>query len=341
VIWLVWRRQRAALLTAAALVAVFAVVLVVGRVEFVAQLRAHGIDDACAHLLSEACRTAASAAFNGDPLVGFGPFWGLSHSALLVVPLVVGLLAGAGLFGRELDDGTHVLALTQSVTVTRWWATGLLTAGAPVAALLALLGLVAEWAYTPYALITSPFSPLETPLFEVSGVVPVACGLLGFALAAGTGLVARGRLAPAVVAVAGYGVVMFVLATTARPQYLPAEIVRQTVDYSRPDLGISEIADAWTVERRWVDAEGGYISGCGGYSCLQEAGVTTYEVRTQPDSRYWPFQLIETALLMTLSGVALALTHPRLVVRVKDRMPALSWRRGRPRVAGAAAGSRG
>jgi hypothetical protein len=333
-IWLVWRRQRAALLTAAGLVAVFAVVLVVGRVAFVTRMRAHGIDEACSHLLSEACRTAATTVFNGDlatPPTGFGPFWGLSHSALQVVPLVVGLLAGAGLFRRELDDGTYALALTQSVTVTRWWTTGLLVAGVAVAVLLVPLGLVAEWAYAPFALITSPFSPLETPLFEISGVVPVAYGVLAFALAAGTGLVARGTLAPVVVAVTGYIMVMFVLATVARPQYLPVETVRQVVDYSRSDLGISDVAGTWKVERRWVDDQGATraLTACneGMSRCLQDAGVTGYEVRTQPDGRYWMFQLIETAILLALSAGALALTHPRLVSRMKDGLAAVGDRR--------------
>jgi hypothetical protein len=319
--WLVWRRQRAALLTAAGLVVAFAVVLVVGRVAFVARLRAHGIDEACADLLTEACRTAATSAFNSDPPSGFGAFWGLGHSALLAVPLVVGLLAGAGLFRRELDEGTYTLALTQAVTVTRWWATALLVAGVPVAVLLVPLGLVAEWAYAPFDLITYPFSPLETPLFEISGAVPAAYGLLGFTLAASTGLVSRGGLAPIVVAVTGYVVVMFLLATVARPQYLPAETVRQVVDYTRPDLGISDVEGTWQLERRWVDDQGATrsLAGCADSlsRCLQDAGVTGYEVPTQPNSRYLAFQLIETAILVALSAGALVLTHPRLVARLR------------------------
>jgi hypothetical protein len=325
-IWLVWRRRRASLLTAAGLVAAFCVVLVVGRVAFLARLRDHGIDEACTRELTDACRTAATSALNGSPPSDFGPFWGLSHFALLAVPLVVGLLAGTGLFRRELDDGTYALALTQTVTVMRWWATGLLVAGVSVAVLLVPLGLVAEWAYAPFALVSYSFSPLETPLFEVSGPVPVAYGLLGFTLAAATGLVARGSLASVVVAFTGYAAAMFVLATIARPQYLPTEVVRQLVDHSRPDLGIDDVAGTWQVERRWVDDQGATRStaGCaeGVNRCLQDAGVTGYEVRTQPDRRYWAFQLIETGLLLALSATALLLTHPRLVARLQDRMEA-------------------
>lgn len=326
-IWLVWRRRRAALLTAAGLVAAFSVVLVVGRTAFVAQLRALGIDDECTRVATDACRSAATSALAGNPPPDFGPFWGLSHSALLAVPLVVGLLAGTGLFHRELEDGTYALAMTQTVTVTRWWATGLLVSCASVTVLLVPLGLVAEWAYAPFDLITYPFSPLETPLFEISGAVPVAYGLLGFTLAAATGLVTRGSLAPVVVAVTGYTVAMFVLATIARPQYLPAETVRQVVDYSRPDLGISDVAGSWELESRWVDDRGSTrsLAGCaeGLSRCLQDAGVTGYVVPTQPNSRYWAFQLIETALLLALSAVDVMLTHPRLVARLKDRVEVL------------------
>ncbi|GAA0898335.1 hypothetical protein [Pseudonocardia zijingensis] len=327
-IWLVWRRQRAALLTAAGIVAACCIVLVGGRAALVAHLLEHGLAERCIDAPSEACRSTATTALMGSEPVTFAVFLGPSELVLLAVPLVVGLLAGIGLFQRELDEGTDVLALTQSVSVTRWWATGLLVAGVPVVLLLVPLGLVAGWAYTPFELIHS-FSPLETPLFESSGLAPIAYGVLAFALAAGTGLVARGNLAPAVVAVSGYVVVMFVLATVARPQYLPAETVRLAIDFTRPDAAIRDVP-GWTLGRRWVDAQGAprINTGCGDGSrplgqCLRDAGISGYEVRTQPNSRYWVFQLIETAILLALSAVALTLTHPRLVSRVKDRIDLL------------------
>jgi hypothetical protein len=126
-------------------------------------------------------------------------------------------------------------------------------------------------------------------------------------LAAGAGLVARGNLRPVVVTVTGYVVAMFVLATVARPQYLPAEPVRQAVDFSRPDAGIRDVP-GWTVGRRWVDAQGAPRINSG------------YEVRTRPDSKCWAFQLIETAILLALSAVALTFTQPGFVSRVKDRI---------------------
>jgi hypothetical protein len=324
-IWLVWRRQRAALLTAAGLVAAYCIVLVAGRVALVAHLQAHGLADSCIDVPSEACRSTATAALMGTEPVTFALFWGPSELVLLAIPLAVGLLAGTGLFQRELDEGTSILALTQSVTVTRWWATGLLVSGVPVVLILVPLSLVSGWAYAPFELI-HPFSTLETPLFESSGLAPIAYGLLAFALAAGTGLVARGNLAPTVVTVTGYVVAMFVLATVARPQYLPAETVRQAVDFTRTDAGIRD-APGWTVGRRWVDAQGAprINTGCGDGNrplgqCLRDAGISGYEVRTQPESRYWVFQLIETAIVLALSAVALTLTHPRFLSRVKDRI---------------------
>jgi hypothetical protein len=327
-IWLVWRRRRAALLTAAGLVVAHCVVLVAGRSAFVAHLRAHGVSEACIDVPSEACRSAAAAALMGNEPVALALSWGPSELVMLAVPLAVGLLAGTGLFQRELDEGTHVLMLTQSVTVTRWWASGLLVAGVPVALLLGSLGLVAGWANAPFEL-TPSFSPLETPLFESTGSAPIAYGLFAFAVAAGTGLVARGNLTPVVVTVTGYVVVMFMLAAAARPQYLPAETVRHAVDFSRPDAGIRDVP-GWTVGRRWIDAQGAprIDTGCtvgdgtlGG--CLRDAGISGYEVRTQPDSRYWAFQLIETAILLALTAVALTLTHPRFVSRVKHHIDLL------------------
>jgi hypothetical protein len=147
-------------------------------------------------------------------------------------------------------------------------------------------------------------------------------------LAAGAGLVTRGNLTPVVVTVTGDVVAMFMLAAAARPQYLPAETVRHAVDLTRPDAGIRDVP-GWTVGRRWVDAQGAprINSGCGDGSkpplglCLRDAGISGgYEVRTQPDSKYWAFQLIETPILLALSAVALTLTQSGFVSRVKDRI---------------------
>ncbi|GAA3095264.1 hypothetical protein GCM10010464_68490 [Pseudonocardia yunnanensis] len=95
-IWLVWRRQRAALLTVAGLVAVVAVVLVAGRMAFLAHMRAHGVDATCFDVLSEACRRDAAAALGVDQPSGYGMFWGLGHFALLALPLWSGCSPGWG-----------------------------------------------------------------------------------------------------------------------------------------------------------------------------------------------------------------------------------------------------
>jgi len=319
--WLVWRRQRAAQLTAASLVAAFAVMLLTGRRDFMTFLREYGVDEACFGVVTEACRDQTPSPFAPDIPWAYGPFWGFSHSALQLIPLVVGLLAGAGLFRREFDEGTDVFALTQSTTVTRWWATGLLVAGAPVAVLSGLLGALAQWAYAPFRLITYPFSPLDTPLFETSGIVPMAYAVLAFTLAAGTGLVARGNLAPVVVAVVGYIAVMYVLTAFGREHYLPVVTVHQRVN---PDGMFAPTTGTWTLERHLFDDQGGshHVTECGPTEdrgrCHQRIGVTRSEVRVQPDSRYWAFQLIETTILLSLSAVTLTLTHPRFVARLRD-----------------------
>lgn len=174
--------------------------------------------------------------------------------------------------------------------------------------------------------------PSGDPALRERGPAPIAYGLLAFTLAAGTGLVARGNLAPVAVAVAGYVAAMFVLAIVARPQYLPAETVRQAVDFSRPDVGIRDVP-GWTVGRRWLDAQGAprTYTGCDDGSrtageCLRDTGISGYEVRIQPDSRYWAFQLIETAILLALSAVALALTHLTWV-SARCRRPGRAGRR--------------
>jgi hypothetical protein len=328
-IWLVWRRQRATLLTSAGLVVVLAVVLVAGRLAFVAHLRQRGIDDTCFDTLSEACRRNVRAVLFADHEPSeFAWFWGPGRAALVAAPLVIGLFSGAGLFRREFDESTYALAPTQSITATRWWATSLLVAGAPSTVLPVVLGLVADWAYGPFDLVTSSFGDLETPKFEISGIVPGAYALLAFALAACTGLVSRSTLPPFVVAGAAYSTLMLALATIARPHYLPPETVQQWINPARQDGGLDDFADAWQLDSQWIDDQGrtrltvGCAASADLYRCMHDSGIVRRDVRLQPDSRFWLFQVIETSILLALSAVVLRAGWPRVTRSVASQTPA-------------------
>lgn len=138
-VWLVWRRQRAALLVALGVAAALASVLAVGRWWTLATADELGL----AGCLPAAARACTESPWN-EFRAGFSSFYHLTRIALVVAPAVLGIIAGAGLFSRELERGTHVFTLTQSTGRLRWWAFGLLVSGIPVAVAAVLLTAVAR-----------------------------------------------------------------------------------------------------------------------------------------------------------------------------------------------------
>ena len=112
---------------------------------------------------------------------------------MLVLPPLLGAFAGGPLFAREYEQGTQILALTQSVGPVRWWATKTAVAGAPVALALLALGFVNTWAMQPMAAFVA--RPMITPGFETRGLTPFAYFVLAFAIAVTVGILVRNTAA--------------------------------------------------------------------------------------------------------------------------------------------------
>jgi hypothetical protein len=191
-IWLVWRRQRTALLLLATLTPLAVAALCWIRLASAARFGARGVPDACFAEGTPQCRMLAQQLLTRDD--AFGGLWGLGHSFLLVLPLLLGLIAGAGLFSRDIENGTSVFVLAQGTSWQRWWVSGLLVTGLPALVAAAVIGALTRWAFSPLDLITYPFSLLETPVFEISGLAPVGYALLAFCVAAASGILTRSAL---------------------------------------------------------------------------------------------------------------------------------------------------
>ena len=308
-IWLVWRRCRAALLVALAVAALAAVALVVARTAALGAARDLGAEPCLANPDQVLCGVHGEflyTLYTGSLLIRF---------SLVALPAVVGGIAGAGLFGGEFERRTHVLALTQTVSRTRWWLVGLLVAGVPAVLAVTAVTAVASWAVEPFTgmLVRTPLDPLW---FLPTGIVPVGYTLLAFIVAANAGLVLRSTLGALAVTAAVHLAVVFGL--QVRDHYLPPETWR--ADLLPPGQG--DIT--WQLPPLALDVDYGYLdqdgreldTGIGAvaadcavelsYSdCLRQNGVTGLYARYQPDSRYWPFQLIETAVLGLLAALVL------------------------------------
>ena len=319
--WLTWRQHRVQLYTAAAMLAAFAVVIVISGRQIAAQFRSAAAGCAAGH----ACRHLGGL-FMGSHVIGFLVI------ATLAAPLVVGMFWGAPLLAAELETGTAWFAWMQSVTRRRWLAVkvGCLMLAAAVWG--GVISLLVAWWYSP-ANATEPeqFNPGR---FDLAGIVPVA--YTGFAMALGitAGALLRRPLSAMAVTLAGFITVRVAIALWLRPHYMSAVTM-----YYKVMSGFTPSGAFWQLAQG-VRGPGGSLVAFGGdtptlggiplsqlpASCAQAGntipascqqvlagfrGFITY----QPADRYWTFQIIETGIFVLLAAALLAVTAVALVRR--------------------------
>ncbi|TWP53602.1 ABC transporter permease [Lentzea tibetensis] len=285
--WVAWRQQRFQVLLSIGIVAVLAAVMAFVRFDALSL----GGNEA---LIDER----------------YGTYLNYLRLVLIALPVLLGMFAGAPLFAREIEHGTHVFGLTQSIGRTRWWATKIAVAGIPVVIAMTVLGLVNAWSSAPLQAVMFG-GRLATPTFEIQGLTLGAYTLLTFTLSAAIGLLMRNTLAAMVVTVVVYIPLLGAVANALRPGY-GTPITSRYQDIPR---------DAWVVESSYVDAAGNQVSfspaGCTASinDCLTAGGVVQ-QVAYQPDDRFWSFQAIEAGLFAVLAvallGVGAWALHRRL-----------------------------
>jgi len=274
VTWVVWRQQRLLTLVSLALVAVVAAGM--------------------AWLWADVASTDPAALEERYDFLTYIPM------VMLVLPVLLGMFAGAPVFARELEQGTHVFGLTQSVGRARWWATKLLVAGVPVTIAMTLLGLLNAKALGPVSFLLS--SRLQTPMFESQGIVLGVYTAFAYALAATAGLLVRGTLGAMAVTIGGYLGLLVVVGNAARPHYATPEFTASTVG----DPGV------WRVEIGYLDAQGhpvNFAAGdCGLESfpkCMADQGIAGQFTRFHPVERFWDFQLLESGIFVLAAAALL------------------------------------
>ena len=338
--WLVWRQYRVQAAIAGALLAAFALVLLVTGTQMASQW--HTALSACT--ADRSCGSLVNSLSLGNHAV-----YDLTILSL-IVPGVIGLLIGAPLVAGEVETGTSNFAWTQSVTRGRWLLLAAAVWGGCVAAL------VTWWSGPRNALYGNALQPND---FDMQGIVPVAYALFGMALGIAAGALLR-RTVPAIaVTLTGFIAVRVVVAELLRPHYLSAVTTYYSVvsNWTQPPgawvlgsgvvnksgqvLAVPDIvvnqggvpnviqgvpvsdlpaacralvsAAAGTVTRATPNGRGAPMGHLG--SCIASAGFRQFS-SYQPISRYWAFQSIETAIFLALAAALLALGFA--VVRRRD-----------------------
>jgi hypothetical protein len=259
---------------------------------------------------------------------------GLTGVLLIAVPGLIGTFWGAPLVTRELETGTHRLVWNQSITRTRWLAVKLGLIALVAAAVTGLCSLLLTWA-------ASPFDRLEGNRFAITSfdsrnLTPLGYAVFAFVLGTTIGLIIRRTLPAMALTVVIFAVIQIVMPFAIRPHLLPAEHSTVALNsnsmsringlFTKGDRGSGgpfyiqdyQLPGAWvlTGESPVLDSAGKPMDGRLIDGCIKEslglgpesAGGCLAKLNThinfsfQPASRYWPFQLVETAVFLALAA---------------------------------------
>ena len=234
-----------------------------------------------------------------------------------LVPGLIGVLLAAPLI-LELENGTHRLAWTQSITRTRWLASkfGVTLATALLAA--TALTVLLTWWRTPLDHLSGRMNP---NVFDFEGTVVLGYTLFALGLTLAIGVVWR-RTAPAlVVGFVSYVVARLFVQSWLRQRYeTPLSSTTPATRGTGPNLNT-----AWVLIQEPSDKQGhppsavaNILQSCSNavgpqtrsisQACLNRHGGGYNHAVYQPAGRFWLFQGIETALFggMALTLVAFA-----------------------------------
>jgi len=303
-IWLTWRQHRLEGLMTLGVLAVIGVFLLLTGRAMATSFQQLGLS----HCLGQ---TTPPGSPCPDLIMAFGTQYGLLQIfdiLLIFLPLLLGALVGAPLVAREVEQRTHLLVWTQSITRLRWLSVklalvlvaGLLASGALLAVLI--------WWYHPWAQLVGSFG---TNAYDTSGPVWVAETGLSLALGVLAGTLTR-RVGPAIFLT----IVLFVairvpVASFWRPNFEAP--ITQTTPIGQVNTTQSTVSTQdWIVSQGYIDAQGNKHDGLVGCTsnqtsvhCFQANGALALFVSYQPADRFWTFQWIETGIYVGFSVLAL------------------------------------
>lgn len=343
--WVAWRQHRIQLAIAVGLMAVGAVLMVVFRMRLVATLTEVGCTETLAGTGYAPClRPDGTDIWYSD--WGFNTWNQFIVAAAVGTPLVLGVFLGAALFPREFEQGTHVYALSQSVSRARWWAVKVAVVGVPLVVGLLALGLIKESVDASSGYTAG--GAMSTTAFATRSIVPAGFGLVVFALAVTVGIITRRTVVALVIsAVLGLGV-LIALTSPLRAAVVPADRYSEPLNASGYSSAspLTSDADAWYVSGGYLGADGHVISYAEVYvcsanayqwdrtltevqnsdasqqkwlTCMKERGVVASFEDVVPGTMLWPMRLIVTGIFLALSVLLLAAGAWRLRAAVAKR----------------------
>ncbi|MGW2224780.1 ABC transporter permease [Streptomyces formicae] len=229
---------------------------------------------------------------------------------MLLLPALIGAFVAGPLIGREMESGVYKLSWTQSVSPARWLASKLTTAAAlAVGGTLFLMAVLQLGTGNALGDRTN-FHWADRGIYEATGPVLLAYGLLGVAVGAAVGLLVRRTLLAASLTTLVTGGVLLLCGNVrwdlfpTRTATAPAPSrdwwldVPQPFDYFAVDQGVTNAAGDRFIARHCLPKP------LPGYSCPADTKVTGAFMDYHPKSHFWYVQLIETGIILALAAAA-------------------------------------
>ncbi|MBV6699065.1 ABC transporter permease [Kitasatospora aureofaciens] len=235
-------------------------------------------------------------------------YWYVSilQPAVTALPLLIGVFIGAPLLAQEYERGTIRLIRAQSVSPRRWLASRLAVPGLAVLAATGVLAALMSWVWW-VDIVHGPIAfdpPFQFFTYPALGVAPVAWSLFALALGVLIGQLVR-RTLPAMFLTGALVAIMYGLVRWARPYFYP--LVDQVVP-----LNEAHPTNSWLIDRGVVMADGSRVSTDVCLGTVRCDGATASWIQYHPAAHLVPIQLVEAALLLVLTAVALAVVFRRM-----------------------------
>jgi hypothetical protein len=302
--WLAWRQHRIEGLILLVLLAVIGVFLLVTGLEMANSFQQFRLSNCLGQISkgSSSCYELGMAWNN--------QYHGFLRGAvlLLALPLLLGALVGAPLVAQEVEQRTHLLIWTQSITRLRWLTVMLaLVLGAGLIASGALLALLIWWNSPSVQIYGDSFG---ARVYDTSGPVWMATTLLALALGIFAGALTRRTVAAIFLTMVLFVAIRAPVELLLRPNFETPVTVTYSIEQQNPPTLSNQ---DWIVSQGYIDAQGNRSTnlreGCAKdetlTQCLQTNGVQANYTAYQPGDRFWTFQWIETGIYLGFSALAL------------------------------------
>jgi ABC-type transport system involved in multi-copper enzyme maturation permease subunit len=320
-IWASLRLQRLQLITLLGLLAVGAGAIVLLRSSMIDTITSTNLVPCVTQALQDCAAPEAAKAFQEEWLTPLN----MGQALIISLPALIGVFIGAPLFARELEQGTHVLAFTQSVSRTRWMANKLVIALLPALAVLVVLQFLVSWWLSAAGTLGPRKNGAFTALnFGIEHASPVGYALFAFALGTFLGVVSRRTLVAMTAGLGAFIVLRFALSGLVN-RLVPAQRLEVTPDkpYDLREDGSLILDEGWldTAGRQVsTDNASTAIQACKKSSetqdaflaCLPQSGLSQRYASFIPQSQAWQLHLVDAAIfgglaVLLLAGTAWAL----------------------------------